>query len=136
MDIKRDPANPRVLLYIYDENFGKINSLQIHDIIITEEDLPECCRKIRDAQIKKLNAKASISKKQCCHNDSYSYKSDLNKNSQSAQAVIIPVVKLSQFYAYNFTSLTFNKEDKNQFIEPPDPDVRLDFQSFNQVFII
>jgi len=42
LDIKRDPANPRVLLYIYDENFGKINSLQIHDIIITEEDLPEC----------------------------------------------------------------------------------------------
>ena len=42
LNIKRDPANPRVLLYSYDENFGKINSLQINDIIITEEDLPEC----------------------------------------------------------------------------------------------
>ena len=42
LDIKRDPANPRVLLHSYDENFGKINSLQINDVIIPEEDLPEC----------------------------------------------------------------------------------------------
>ena len=42
LDIKRDEANPRVLLYIYDENFGKIHSLQINDVIIPDEDLPEC----------------------------------------------------------------------------------------------
>ena len=42
LDIKRDEANPRVLLYSYDENFGKINSLQINDVIIEEENLPEC----------------------------------------------------------------------------------------------
>ncbi|MGI9566334.1 MAG: hypothetical protein ACR2LL_04890 [Nitrosopumilus sp.] len=42
LDIKRDEANPRVLLYTYDDNFGKINSLQINDVIITEDDLLEC----------------------------------------------------------------------------------------------
>ena len=42
LDIKRDEANPRVLLYSYDKNFGKINSLQINDVIIVEEDLSEC----------------------------------------------------------------------------------------------
>ncbi len=42
LDIKRDDANPRVLLYSYDENFGKVTSLQINDVIILEEDLPEC----------------------------------------------------------------------------------------------
>ena len=42
LDIKRDPANPRVLLYQYDENFGKIESLKINDITITEDNLPEC----------------------------------------------------------------------------------------------
>ena len=42
LDIKRDPANPRVLLYNYNENFGKVTSLQINDVVITEEDLPEC----------------------------------------------------------------------------------------------
>ncbi|WP_316506582.1 hypothetical protein [Nitrosopumilus sp.] len=35
-------ANPRVLLYNYSENFGKVNSLQINDIIIVEDNLPEC----------------------------------------------------------------------------------------------
>ena len=40
LDIKRDEENPRVLLYSYDENFGKIKTLQINDVII--EDLPEC----------------------------------------------------------------------------------------------
>jgi len=42
LNIKRDPANPRVLLYSYDENFGKIKSLKINDIIIIADDLPEC----------------------------------------------------------------------------------------------
>ncbi|WP_316506276.1 hypothetical protein [Nitrosopumilus sp.] len=42
LDIKRDEANPRVLLYSYDDNFGEINTLQINDVIIAEEDLPEC----------------------------------------------------------------------------------------------
>ncbi|MGI9567178.1 MAG: hypothetical protein ACR2LL_09235 [Nitrosopumilus sp.] len=42
LDIKRDPANLRVLLYDYNENFGKISSLQINDVIIEEDDLPEC----------------------------------------------------------------------------------------------
>ena len=42
LDIKRDTANPRVLLYQFDKIFGKITSLQINEIIIAEEDLPEC----------------------------------------------------------------------------------------------
>ena len=42
LDIKRDTANPRVLLYGYDDNFGEIKTLQINDVIIAEEDLPEC----------------------------------------------------------------------------------------------
>ena len=42
LDIKRDPANPRVLLYQYDDNFGEIESLKINDITITENNLPEC----------------------------------------------------------------------------------------------
>ncbi|MDH3501602.1 MAG: hypothetical protein OEL69_03730 [Nitrosopumilus sp.] len=42
LDIKRDDVNPRVLLYQYNDNFGKIKSLKINDVIITEEDLPEC----------------------------------------------------------------------------------------------
>ena len=42
LDIKRDPANPRVLLYGYNENFGKIKSLKINDILITDDDLSEC----------------------------------------------------------------------------------------------
>jgi len=41
LDIKRDPANPRVLLYHYDPNFGEIRTLQINNIIISD-DLPEC----------------------------------------------------------------------------------------------
>ena len=35
-------ANPRVLLYGYDDNFGEIKTLQINDVIITEDNLPEC----------------------------------------------------------------------------------------------
>ena len=42
LNIKRDPANPRVLLYQYDDNFGKIESLKINDVTITEDNLPEC----------------------------------------------------------------------------------------------
>ncbi len=42
LDIKRDPANPRVLLYQYDDNFGKIKSLKINDVTITEDNLPKC----------------------------------------------------------------------------------------------
>ncbi len=42
LDMKRDPANPKVLLYDYDPNFGEIKSLQINDITTDSGDLPEC----------------------------------------------------------------------------------------------
>ena len=42
LNIKRDPANPRVLLFEYDQNFGKITNLQINDILFAEDNLPEC----------------------------------------------------------------------------------------------
>ncbi len=42
LDIKRDEANPRVLLYQYDDNFGEIESLKINDVTISDEDLLEC----------------------------------------------------------------------------------------------
>ena len=42
LDIKRDTANPRVLLYNYDPNFGQIKSLQINDTVIVGDNLPEC----------------------------------------------------------------------------------------------
>ena len=47
LDIKRDPANPRVLIYKYDENFGTIQSLEINGIVYDNENdgekvLPSC----------------------------------------------------------------------------------------------
>jgi len=42
LNIKRDPANLRVLLFEYDPNFGGIVTLQINDVIFAEDDLPEC----------------------------------------------------------------------------------------------
>jgi len=47
LDIKRDPANPRVLIYKYDENFGTIQSLEINGIVYDHENdgekvLPSC----------------------------------------------------------------------------------------------
>ena len=43
LDITRDPANPRVLIYKYDENFGTVQSLEINGILFTEDDnLPSC----------------------------------------------------------------------------------------------
>jgi hypothetical protein len=44
LDIKRDSANPRVLLYNYDSNFGAIEFLQINDIVITGDELSECLK--------------------------------------------------------------------------------------------
>jgi len=42
LNIKRDPVNPRMLLFEYDPNFGSIINLQINDVTFTEDDLPEC----------------------------------------------------------------------------------------------
>jgi len=42
LNIQRDAANPRVLLFQHDENFGEISSLQINDVTILKDDLPEC----------------------------------------------------------------------------------------------
>ena len=42
LDIKRDPANPRVLIYKYDENFGTIQSLEINGILFEDDSLPSC----------------------------------------------------------------------------------------------
>lgn len=42
MDIKKDPANPRVLIYKYDANFGTIETLEINGILFAEDDLPSC----------------------------------------------------------------------------------------------
>jgi len=42
LDIKRDTANPRVLLYTFDENFGEIKSLDINGVVFSDDDLPEC----------------------------------------------------------------------------------------------
>jgi len=42
LDIKRDPANPRILFYKYNENFGTVVSLSINGIVITGDDLPDC----------------------------------------------------------------------------------------------
>jgi len=41
LDIKRDPANPRVLFYKYNESFGTIDSLSINGIDMTPQ-LPNC----------------------------------------------------------------------------------------------
>ena len=41
LDIKRDPANPRVLFYKYNESFGTITTLSINGIDMTP-DLPNC----------------------------------------------------------------------------------------------
>ena len=50
LDMKRDPANPKVLLYNYDPNFGEIKSLQINDITIESDDgLPECFKTKSDS---------------------------------------------------------------------------------------
>ncbi|WP_316505578.1 hypothetical protein [Nitrosopumilus sp.] len=48
LDIKRDPANPRVLIYKYDKNFGVVTSLEINGIVFENDDdggenmLPSC----------------------------------------------------------------------------------------------
>ena len=42
LDIKRDMVNPRVLMYTHDDNFGEIKTLQINDVVITEDNLLEC----------------------------------------------------------------------------------------------
>ena len=48
LDIKRDPANPRVLIYKYDENFGIIETLEINGIVYdsgennSDNVLPSC----------------------------------------------------------------------------------------------
>ena len=49
LDMKRDPANPKVLLYDYDRNFGEIKSLQINDITIDSAGLPECFKTKSDS---------------------------------------------------------------------------------------
>ena len=49
LDAKRDPANPKVLLYSYDPNFGDIKSLQINDITIDSAGLPECFKTKSDS---------------------------------------------------------------------------------------
>ena len=42
LNIQRDPGNMRVLKYFYDENFGKLESLEINGVIFEGDDLPEC----------------------------------------------------------------------------------------------
>ena len=49
LDAKRDSANPKVLLYNYDPNFGEIKSLQINDITIDSGGLPECFKTKSDS---------------------------------------------------------------------------------------
>jgi hypothetical protein len=44
LNVKRDDANPRVLLYQYDPNFGQIKSLKINDVEFSGKDLPECLK--------------------------------------------------------------------------------------------
>ncbi|MDH5666232.1 MAG: hypothetical protein OEY10_08045, partial [Nitrosopumilus sp.] len=39
LDIKRDPANPRIMFYKYNEDFGTITSFDINGITITGDDL-------------------------------------------------------------------------------------------------
>jgi len=42
LDLKRDPANPRILFYKYNEDFGTVVSFSINGIVITGDDLPDC----------------------------------------------------------------------------------------------
>ena len=42
LNMKRDSANTRVLLYSYDPNFGEIRSLNINDVEYSDDILPEC----------------------------------------------------------------------------------------------
>lgn len=44
LDIARDAKNPRVLILNHDPNFGSITLLQINNITMTGDDLPECVR--------------------------------------------------------------------------------------------
>ncbi|MDH3203521.1 MAG: hypothetical protein OEL81_02435 [Nitrosopumilus sp.] len=43
LDLKRDPTNPRIMFYKYNEDFGTVESLTINGIVITgDDDLPSC----------------------------------------------------------------------------------------------
>ena len=42
LDIKRDPVNPRIMFYKYNEDFGTVESLNINGIVISGDDLPSC----------------------------------------------------------------------------------------------
>ena len=42
LDLKRDPVNPRIMFYKYNEDFGTVESLTINGIILSGDNLPSC----------------------------------------------------------------------------------------------
>ena len=104
---------------------------------MNKEELPECCRKRRDANIARSGAKLFFEKKACCYNHSFEFKSDQNQDAQGAVAVIAPVEAFTpNVFEYSIDFSDFEVEFDQPFRGPPPPDIRRDIHSLYQVFII
>lgn len=104
---------------------------------MNKEDLPECCKKIRDEKISNSSSKLLFKKKACCYNHYFEFKSDQN---QDGENVSISLTNVVIDLPIQFDSeVLFSSLDNAvipHFRGPPDPHIRRDIHSLYQVFII
>ena len=102
-----------------------------------KEEVRECCKKIRDAEIASSSSKLLFKKKACCYNTVFEYKLDLNQDAQPTAAVlgsidvIVPVA-----FEYSSESFDFETVADKPLRGPPEPFITRDFPALYQVYII
>jgi len=104
---------------------------------IEKEELPACCKKIRDAKIAQSSSKCLFKKKTCCFNCSFEYKSHQNSCVQNFSAVFFDVDGVLAFNGLNSEgTYKFNDVVASFFKGKPPSLLRRNFQSLYQVYLI
>ena len=102
-----------------------------------KEELPACCKKIRDEKIAQSSSKSLFKKKACCFNCSFEYKLDQSSAPQNSSVLLFCTDGIMDF---DFLKFQIGPELSDVLLSfpllKPPSFLRQDFQSLYQVYLI
>jgi hypothetical protein len=102
-----------------------------------KEELPACCKKIRDEKIAQSSSKSLFKKKACCFNYSFEYKLDQSSAPQNSSVLLFCTDGIMDF---DFLKFQIGPELSDVLLSfpllKPPSFLRQDFQSLYQVYLI
>ncbi|MCR9171081.1 MAG: hypothetical protein NXI10_01200 [bacterium] len=128
---------------------GEAQSFNIYDVAkpcnmhkkklveVEDDNLPPCCKAKKKAEVKPQEGVPVAKNGKCCYNDQVGFKTDLEQHHATPDLASLELNKSAAILQQNQTLAWSQEEIVNMsFRGPPDPDIRRNYQTFFQVFLI